>query len=557
VQAVLAARIDRLPPEGKRLLQTAAVIGTEVPLPLLQAIAELPETALHGGLAYLQTAEFLYETRLFPEHEYTFKHALTHEVAYSSVLQERRRVLHARIVETLEALVGDRVAEQVERLAYHALRGEVWDKALTYCRQAGKKILARSATQEAVVYLEQALVAVQHLPESRDTLQLAIDLRLDLNSPLFRLGELGRMLACLREAETLAAALDDRYRLGQISSQLSFYHWLIGDHERAVEACQRALGIAAALQDVPLQVETKHTLGRVYVSLGNYSQAMDYFQGNIASLEGDQLRARFGERFGAISGFAVQSRTWLSRCLAECGAFIEGIAQGTEGLRIAEVTDASTSLIAACRDLGHIYLCKGDPHKAIPVLERGLALCQLRDIPAYFPIVASLLGSAYALSRRPAEALPLLEQAMERAASMQLLYGQSLEVILLGEAYLLTDRIEEARQLALRARDLSHDRKERGYQAYALRLFGEVAAHHNPPDVDEVASHYRQALALAEGLGMRPLQAHCHRGLGTLYATMGRREQARAALTTAIEMYRAMDMTFWLPQAEAALAQVG
>jgi class 3 adenylate cyclase len=132
VQAVLAARIDRLPPEEKRLLQTAAIIGTAVPLLLLQAIAELPEAELYRSLAHLQAAEFLYETRLFPEHEYTFKHALTHEVANSSLLQERRRELHAHIVGALEALAGDRVAEQVERLVHHALRGEVWDKALAY-----------------------------------------------------------------------------------------------------------------------------------------------------------------------------------------------------------------------------------------------------------------------------------------------------------------------------------------------------------------------------------------------------------------------------------------
>jgi predicted ATPase len=145
VQAVLAARIDRLPPEEKRLLQTAAVIGTDVLLSLLQAIAELPEDALHRGLTHLQAAEFLYETRLFPEREYTFKHALTHEVAYGSLLQERRRVLHARIVEGLETLAGERVAEQVEHLASHALRGEVWEKALPYFRQAGEKAMAREA----------------------------------------------------------------------------------------------------------------------------------------------------------------------------------------------------------------------------------------------------------------------------------------------------------------------------------------------------------------------------------------------------------------------------
>ena len=164
VQAVLAARIDRLPPEEKQLLQTAAVIGTEVPLALLQALAEVPEEPLRLGLTHLQAAEFLYETRLFPEIEYTFKHALTQQVAYETLLQERRRALHARIVEALEALAGERVAEQVERLAHHALRGEVWDKALVYCRQAGEKALARSAHREAVGYFEQALSALPHLP---------------------------------------------------------------------------------------------------------------------------------------------------------------------------------------------------------------------------------------------------------------------------------------------------------------------------------------------------------------------------------------------------------
>ena len=153
VQAVLAARIDRLPPEAKGLLQTAAVIGTEVPLPLLQAIADMPEEVLHRSLAHVQATELLYETRLFPACEYTFKHALTHEVAYGSLLQERRRALHARIVEALEALAGDRVTEQVERLAHHALRGEVWDKALMYCRQAGEKAMARPAYREAVEYV--------------------------------------------------------------------------------------------------------------------------------------------------------------------------------------------------------------------------------------------------------------------------------------------------------------------------------------------------------------------------------------------------------------------
>ena len=204
VQAVLAARIDRLLPEEKRLLQTAAVIGTEVSLPLLQAIADVPEAALHRCLMHLQAAEFLYETRLFPEPEYTFKHALTHEVAYGSLLLERRRVLHARIVEALEALASDRVAEQVECLAHHALRGEVWDKTVTYCQQAGARANDRAAFREAATAFEQALQALAHLPEEGDTRVLAFGLRLALGGVLFILGEYRRDLVLLGEAEALA-----------------------------------------------------------------------------------------------------------------------------------------------------------------------------------------------------------------------------------------------------------------------------------------------------------------------------------------------------------------
>ena len=252
VQAVLAARIDRLPPEEKRLLQTAAVIGTEVPLPVLQAIAEMPEEGLHHSLTHLQAAEFLYETRLFPERDFTFRHALTHEVAYSGLLQERRRALHARIVEALEGLAGDRLTEQVERLAQHAMRGEVWDKALVYCRQAGEKAMARSAHCEAVEYFEQALDALSHLPKTRDTRELAIDLRLSLRVALRPSGDFGRILAYLREAEAEAEALNDLHRLGQVTGFLAIHFRILGAHDQGIAAGQRALACATASGDVVL-----------------------------------------------------------------------------------------------------------------------------------------------------------------------------------------------------------------------------------------------------------------------------------------------------------------
>jgi predicted ATPase len=296
VQAVLAARIDRLPAEAKRLLQTAAVLGTEVPWPLLHAIADVPEAVLQRTLTALQSAEFLYETRLFPEHEYTFKHALTHEVAYSSLLLERRRVLHARIVEALEALAGERVAEQVERLAHHALRGEVWDKALAYLRQAGEKAVARSAYREAAGYLEQALSALPHLPEMRDMHEQAIDLRLALRTALTAsVGNAERILAYLREAETLAEALDDQHRLGQVSAFLSNYFYRMGAYDQAIASAQCALALATAAGEVGLLAQANERLGAAYQAQGDYRRAIDCFRQTVTSLEGARGHERFGE----------------------------------------------------------------------------------------------------------------------------------------------------------------------------------------------------------------------------------------------------------------------
>jgi tetratricopeptide (TPR) repeat protein len=553
VQAVLAARIDRLPPEEKRLLQTAAVIGTEVPFALLQAIAELPEADLHRGLTHLQAAEFLYEASLFPELVYTFKHALTHEVTYSGLLLERRRVLHARIVEALEALAGDRVAEQVERLAHHAFRGEVWDKALAYCRQAEEKAMARSAHHEAVACLEQALVALRHLPESRDTLEQAIDLRFDLRNALTPLGEVGRLFDHLREAQALAETLDDQRRLGLASAYTTQYFWLMGDYDRAIASGQRALAIATALGNFAVQIETNIRLGQLYHALGDYLVAVDFLQWTIASLEGELLR----ERFGMAIVPSVLSRTWLVWCLAEVGAFAEGIARGEEGARIAEMVDHPHSVVTAYLGVGLLSIRRGDLDKAIAVLARGLGVCQTVNIPLWFPRLASALGYAYALSDRVAEGLPLLEQAVEQTTSIRVMVYHTLWVAWLSETYLLAGRMGDAIELAQRALDLSRERKERGTEAWALRLLGDIAAQRNPQESEQAAAYYRQALALAEELGMRPLLAHCHLGLGTLYGRMGRVGPARAALTAAIELYRAMDMTFWLPQAEAALAEVG
>ena len=478
VQAVLAARMDQLPPEEKRLLQTAAVIGMDVPLPLLQAVAELPDDALNRGLAHLQAVEFLYETRRFPEREYTFKHALTHEVAYEALLQERRRMLHVRIMTALEGLYANRLAEQVDRLAHHAIRGEVWDKAVTYCRQAGAKAVERSALREAAAAFEQALAALQHLPDSRATREQAIDLRFDLRNALHPLNEEGRILNHLRQAEPLAEALGDQRRLGQLAGYLSVCLRHQGHVDEALVSAQRALAIGTALGDVGLQVTANSFLGELYLwVLNDYRQAVEAYRRNVEILHGALLR----ERFGTTNVQSVVSRAQVARCLAELGAFAEGRAYAEDALRLAETVDHPYSFIWACDGVGHFFLRQGALSQAIHVFERALALREAVNFPPIFRRCHVGLGAAYALSGRVSEALPLLERGLEQPQPNGIWGPAALFPVWLGEGYVLAGRLEEAMQLGQQALEVTRTQKQQGYQAYALRLLGDIAAHRTPP----------------------------------------------------------------------------
>jgi tetratricopeptide (TPR) repeat protein len=206
--------------------------------------------------------------------------------------------------------------------------------------------------------------------------------------------------------------------------------------------------------------------------------------------------------------------------------------------------------------LGLLTLYQGHRPRALALLERAVSLCQDAGFLIYFPLMAAALGAAYTRFGRGTDAVPLLTQAIEQTTATAMAGFQALCCLPLGEAQMLAGRLQEAHALTERALALTREQQERGHQAYALRLLGAIAARREPREVDQAATHYRQALALAEELGMRPLQAHCHLGLGLLYANTGQRQQAHAELAAAIDLYRAMDMTFWLPQAEAALAQV-
>jgi class 3 adenylate cyclase/tetratricopeptide (TPR) repeat protein len=551
IQGIIMARLDRLGDEGKRTVQLASVIGRQFLLRLLARVAGLSER-LDGLLRELQALEIIYEQGLVPEPAYIFKHAVIQDVAYQSLLMQRRKDLHRAVGEAIEALYQDRMEEHYAELAHHFSQGEVWDKALVYCRQAGEKAMAQSASREAVGAFEEALRALAHLPEQRDTCEQAIDLRLALRSALLPSGDFERILAYLREAEALAEHLDDPRRLGRVSDFLSNYFYLMGAYDQAIATAQRTLALTTVGGDAVLLALANLRLGMAYHAQGDYRRAIDSLGQTVASLDG----ARRYERFGQFFLPAVASRAWLAWCHAELGMFAEGRVCGEDGLRIAEVVAHPGSLMFALSGIGWLALRQGDLPRAFPPLERAMGVCQDADLPAWFPRVATALGAAYTLSGRIADAVPLLTQAMAQTTATAMTGLQALCSLPLSEAQLHAGRLEEA--YALAEQTLAHARahQERGHEAWALWLLGAMAVRRAPSEFDKAEECYSQALTLAEARGMRPLQAHCHRGLGTLYARTGQQEQARAELATAVEMYRGMEMTFWLPQTEAALAQV-
>jgi tetratricopeptide (TPR) repeat protein len=526
------------------------VVGTEVPFPLLSAVAELPVEALHRSLAHLQNAEFLYDMPLFPERAYTFRHALTHDVAYNSLLQEQRQGLHARIVAALEALYPDRLSDQVDRLAYHALRGSLWEKAVTYFRQAGKRAIERSAYREAVLQFEQALTALQQLPEHRETYEEAMDVHFDLRGALLPLREFDRMLTHLREAERLARLLEDTLRLGRISSYMARYLFLMGRHDQAMAAGQQALTLATERGDFALQVASNMYLGQIYHAMGTYHRAIDILRPNVAALEGEQLQ----ERFWQVNLPSVTSCTYLAFCLAELGVFHEAMAYAEEGLQIAEAVDHPNSLAIACMGLGQVTLIQGVLPTALMVLERFVRLCQSAHIPLLFPSAAAALSYTYALAGRAVDARRLLEPMRQTTVLPTPL--SSRVVLWLSDAWLHLQCWEEAFPLAQHALKLVQERQERGNQAWTLRLLGTLYAQQSSPALSQAEMCYQEALELATALGMQPLQAHCQRGLGLLWRQMGRIELARTTLVAAGDLYRRLAMSFWLPQVEAALAQL-
>jgi class 3 adenylate cyclase/tetratricopeptide (TPR) repeat protein len=539
VQAVLASRIDALPAGDKHLLQEAAVIGHDVPFALLQAICGLPDAKLRGLLDNLQAAEFLYATRLFPEPQYTFKHALTHDVTYSGVLHERRREIHERIVDAIERLYADRLIEQVERLAHHAVRGELNEKAAQYLRQAGAKAAARSAVAAARTWFEQALDVLKSLPESRVTMEQAFEIRLELRPVLRQLGEVRQMLEHLRAAESLAEHLKDDRRRGRVCGLMTTVLSTLNELDDALQTGTRALEITQRIGDLRLGIVTTSCLEQVNYYRGEYDRVVEIATENVTTLPTEWNH----EYFGLAVPVSVFCRGWLIMSLAELGRFAEAAKYEAEVIRLAEATQHAHTIGWARLTASMLHFCKGDWVKARALVAQWTNAPPILDVAVLIPWAVAASAWALAQTGEAGEALSRIEegeQLLERQEARGIVGHRGWAYHAASRASLLLGRLDEARRLASRSVDSSQ--RQPGFAAHALHLLGDITTHPHAFDAEGGAAYYRKALAIAQSHGMRPLVAQCHLGLGKLYDRAGKPEDARENLMAANTMYREMGM---------------
>jgi class 3 adenylate cyclase/tetratricopeptide (TPR) repeat protein len=537
IEALLNSRIDRLQAEMKDILQCAAVIGYDIPRDLLEAVAGRQNDIEHS-VRELQAAELLYEKTLFPDTVYSFKHAITREVVYASLTRERKTALHAESARAIVALAAGRIEEQVERVAQHAELGGLHDLALEYLERAGTKAYALYANREAADFFERALNILQQLPESRATLEHAVDLRFELRNALIALSELDRIRKCLEEIEAILARLGDKVRSARHAAFRCNHHFLAGAQRRAIEFGEAGLKLAQECGDRALQGELLYRVGQCFHLLGQNRRAMALLEQSLQFTIEQHERNRF--ELSVIP--AVVSRTWLVSVLAECGDFRAGMTQAKRALEISEKAEHPLSQVLGWLSIGHVLRRKGEIDGAIGALERGMGLCGRYALPLWRLRLLSSLGIAYACSGRVTEGLELAQQALTEGESMELMVDQPMFLVHLGLTSLIGERTENALIYAKRALDLAMAHEGKGDEAWARFLIGRACLALKCDATEESRKELGTALDLAIACEARPLVAFCQTALGEIQSRCGETVEAQKLTAAADAVYKELDM---------------
>ena len=557
IHDIIAARVDRLAEGLKQTLQGAAVVGRRFGVSLVSRVLELSPSQVAGHLRELHGLDFVFPSAEEPEPMYSFKHALTQDVVYAGVLERRRRTYHTAAGLGLEELFSESLDDVVELVAYHFGRGQVWAKAAAYLRWSAVKAQARSAHREALTSLQDALKALRHLPETPERREQEIDVRIELRGSLYPLGEFEKMLEYLREAEVMASAISDSRRLGLVSIHTAEYFRQTGRFGEARTLAEQALAQGDKLKDLPLQLYASHYLGLACHALGDYRRACEVLKSVTESPAAEWRTGAFsGMVVGSWAAFQAITLAWLARSRAEVGDFDESVDAGLRAVALGEELGSPYSRAAAFIGLGYSYLVRGDLDAARPALQRAYNVASEANLALFRPQASRFLGATHLLAGQIEDGVALVQAAADEVESKKLLMQQAVVLALLGEASLFAGRADDAANAAQRALALAQERGQRGDAAAALYVLAEAGAH-GAFDIGKAEKHYLAAIALTGELGMLPLRARSHLGIGRLYIRAGARDRAEDHLLTATRQFIEMDMPLWLRHATTSLAVLG
>jgi DNA-binding SARP family transcriptional activator len=547
VRDLIAGRLRTLTERGRRLVDVAAVIGRRFEFALLQRASGLDENEAADGVEELVRRRILEQT----EDGFEFTHDQIREVHHSDLVAPRRALLHRRVAAALESLHPGDVGRHALALGTHYREAGDWDKAVSHLRQAGLIAASRYAGREAAACFEEALRALDHLPESRQSQEQRFELSLSLNRTQYWSGQFARAMTGYRDAERLAHALGDNRRLGQVLGALVYLLTSAGRYVEAIDSGQRALAIAEATADRALRVWASVGLGRSYFAVGDYRRGAELTQELAESMDEAELDEHL--RPAALHP-SVGCRTWLALCLERLGSFDESLRWAEDAVRIADGLDSLQAQVWAWYTLGHVRLARGNAELSIPALERALALCEKGEFPVYRPRVLGALGQALAFTGKIDAGLALLEQALTEARATQVLYGYTSLLIAEAETHLEGGRLNDAARVAAEALPPARERGERGDEAWLSGVLGAIALRRGRQAVGEATTRLEEAIAVARELAMRPLEARSLAGLGEAHLLAGRRKDAHAHLAEAVSLFRSAAMHRWLVLAEALLA---
>jgi class 3 adenylate cyclase/tetratricopeptide (TPR) repeat protein len=549
VQAIIAARIDRLPPTRRKLLQVAAVVGKDVPLRLLQAVAGLPSNELERELRELQRAEFLYELDLPSGTEFTFRHALIQTVAYEEMLRMHRRDLHARILVAMEGLFTQRLDELTERLADHALRGESWEAATCYNLKAGDRAIARWAWREAIVFFDRAIEALTHLPDTPDKVRRSIEARLRLRVALPAAAELPRWAHCLDEARILASSSGDELKVAEIDTGKCIALTKMGLLESAIEAGQQAHAAADKFGVPGIFLNASFALAQAYWYHGNFGLSEKLLTRCLEDVLG-KLRLT---NTGTTGTASVLHLVCLAKTYAMCGQFRKAGITVAEARQTAEEIRKPFDIIYSRVGKGFYLLLQDKPLEAVEELEEALRLARAGAISLLIPSSMRYLGRAYAVTGRLKDARELMNEAIERTKVQGLLGMRLWSGAAMAVVQLRSSAMSEARETLFTTLELSRQYGFRPLQAHLMRLIGNLHDWGGERQPDAAEPWYRRSILLADELGMRPEAAQARRDIAVSLNRAGRAEEAALYEAEARDLSLAMALV--APDEQAALTK--